>query len=916
VVVGTLGNNLRVEFKAVGDTVNLASRMEGLAEPGTTYVSGETFKLTEGLFRFEGLGEKEIKGKEEPALVYRVIAPSTRRTRFDVSAERGLTPFVGRERELELLLDALERVKEGRGQAVSIVAAAGEGKSRLLYELRKSVANEDVTFLEGKCLSYGRGVSYHPMIDILKGNFDIRERDQDESVRDKVQRGLKLLEADDAATAPYLLELLSVKESGIDLTLSPEARKDRTIQALNRLVLKGSEIRPIILSVEDLHWMDQSSEDVFRDLLEHIAGARVLLLFTYRPEYVHTWGGRSYHSQVNLNRLSNRETLTMATHILSTEAVPEDLETLILEKTEGVPFFIEEFLKSLRDLQIVEKRADTYALTKDPKDVTIPSTIQDVLMARVDALPEGAKEVLQTGAAIEREFSHELPQKVASLPEPELLTHLSTLKDAELLYERGVYPHSTYIFKHALTREVLYDSILSRRRQELHETIGRAMEDLYQDTIGEHYGILCEHFVAGENYAKGAEYARLIGKKAERDGLFVDALAYCEQGISCLEKLSTTAETQKKIIDARTILGLYVVQTGNFAQAMAVVDVIFGLALKSGNRKRISQIHTIAGAYKALVEGDIPEAVKYLTEALRVAEEIHHAPSQSWAHYYLGSALGWNCQWEESSDHFKQALNIGIAARSPRGIVTTQGTMCMCCQGSADPVYQITQAALELAEESGDIFSKVLAYTYHGWSSFWKGSLEEAVEILLAGADFCKRISAFRQDFDVHTFLGHCYIEIGDYERPKEHACKAISIAESMRYRATDIGINRITLAMAMTKAGETGIDLKPLYTCEAQNTIKRWSGLMRRNIAFILLNMDGDYMSEAESWIQRAIEADRQNRTTWDLAKDYDLYGDWYQRNGDLLRARENRNRAIEVFRKCGADGWVKRTEEKLAQS
>jgi hypothetical protein len=369
VLVGTLGNDLRVEFKAVGDTVNLASRMEGLAAPGATYVTEETFRHTEGLFRFEALGKKEVKGKEEPVNIYRVIAPSTRRTRFDVSAERGLTPFVGRERELELLLDGFKRTKTSRGQAFSIVSDAGVGKSRLLYEFRKALTSEGVSFLEGKCLSYSRSVAYHPWIDILKSNFDIGEGIGDSKIMEKVKKGLKILGADEAANLPYLLELLSIKESGIDnISLSPEARKNRIIEALKRISLKGSELRPLIMAFEDLHWMDKSSEEALKLLLDSISGARVFLIFTYRPEFVHTWGGKSYLNQVTLNRLSNRESLTMVTHHLGTDIIDSDLEELILEKTEGVPFFIEEFIKSLTDLNIIEKKDNQYRLAKDIKE--------------------------------------------------------------------------------------------------------------------------------------------------------------------------------------------------------------------------------------------------------------------------------------------------------------------------------------------------------------------------------------------------------------------------------------------------------------------------------------------------------------------------------------------------------------------
>ncbi|MBU4427018.1 MAG: AAA family ATPase, partial [Proteobacteria bacterium] len=546
VVVGTLGNNLRVDFKAVGDTVNLASRVEGLAEPGTSYVTEDTFKLTEGFFRFEALGEREVKGKEEPVKVYRVIAPSTRRTRFDVSAESGLTPLVGRERELELLIDGFERSKEGRGQAFSIVSEAGVGKSRLLYEFRKTIANEDVTFLEGKCLSYSRGVAYHPVIDVLKANFDIREDDEGLDIRKKVEKGLEVLAANEASTLSHTLELLSVRNGGIDeFSRGPEEKKDRITEAVKRITIRGSEIRPLIMAIEDLQWIDKSSEDYFRNLLESISGARIFLIFTYRPEFVHTWGGKSYHNQVNLNRLSNRESLAMVSHILGTDDLDRELEELILEKTEGVPFFIEEFIRSLKDLKVIETKDNKYHLIKDIQSLMIPSTIQDVIMARIDSLPEGAKGVLQTGAVIGRELGYDLIKRVMGLSERELLSHLSGLKDSELLYERGIYPQSTYIFKHALTQEVSYNSLLLKRRKGIHEKIGRAMEEFYQERLEEFYEILAYHYQQSDNLEKGVEYLVLATKKTADRFANQEARAFCEEALKTLDRHAATEENEK-----------------------------------------------------------------------------------------------------------------------------------------------------------------------------------------------------------------------------------------------------------------------------------------------------------------------------------------------------------------------------------
>ena len=918
VVVGALGNDLRVEFKAVGDTVNLASRMESLAEPGTTYVTEDTFKLTEGFFRFEALGEKKIKGKEEPVKVYQVIAPSTRRTRFDVSAERGLTPFVGRERELELLLDGFERVKVGKGQAFSIISEAGVGKSRLLYEFRKAVANEDVNFLEGKCLSYSRGIAYHPVIDILKSNFDIHEGEGDQEIREKVKMGLKLVGADESSTLPYLLELLSVKDSGIDqISMSPEAKKDRIIEACKKIVFKGSEVRPLIMAFEDLHWLDKSSEDVLRNHLESIPGSRVLLIFTYRPEFVHTWGAKSYHNQLTLHRLSNRESLKMVTYILGTNEIERPLEELILEKTEGVPFFIEEFIKSLRDLKIIERKENAYQLSKEIQQLAIPSTIQDVIMARVDSLPERAKEVLQTGSVIEREFSYPLINRVTDLPEKELLSFLSILKDSELLYERGIYPESNYIFKHALTREVIYNSILAKRKKKLHEQIGSAIEELHKDSLSEHYEALSEHYFLSENYLKAAEYSRLASKKVEKTASFSDAIPHAKKRVTCLERLPQTVDVQKQVIDARVILGLYLAQMIYNADAKEAIDTIIDLAIKHNDKRRLCQIYTILGVYYCFVEENYIEAFKALEKALKISEEIKDFITSVLASLWFGCLLGWNCEFEKAEQYIQRALDINLTARNLWGIAVMKSNLaCFCYHypGKMNLGFQITEEAVQTAEESGDSLSKGISFVSHGMSCYGKGLLEEAEKHLLKGLQFSERINLHSWNGIARISLGETYFEMGDFPISKEHYEKGSWVLEHNRLWPSLANLGKVGLATSKVINREKDVNLESLYALSRTNKVKAIEGRIQRHIGGILLNIDDQPLSKAEHWIQKAIESDQKNRTMFHLGKDYALYADLFKRKGDRPKAQENLGKAIEIFKECGADGWVEKYEKELS--
>jgi class 3 adenylate cyclase/tetratricopeptide (TPR) repeat protein len=919
VVVGTLGNDLRVEFKAVGDTVNLAARIEQMAEPGTTYVSDETFNLAEGLFRFESLGKRIVKGKEEPLQLYRVISPTSRKSRFEVSAEQGLSPFVGRERDLGLLMERFERSKEGRGQAVSIVSEAGIGKSRLLYEFRKLVINEEVTFLEGRCLSYSRHVSYHPVVDVLKGNFDIQDNDADQMIIQKVKKGLRTLNLDEPSTLPYLLELLSVADSGIDkIPMSPEAKKDRTIEALKRVVLQGSELRPLIMAIEDLHWIDRNSEDLMEEVLESIAGSRVFLIYTYRPEFIHTWGRRSYHSQITLNRLSDKESMGIMNHLLNTENVEQEVKDLILTKSEGIPFFTEEIIKSFMDLKIIEKTPSNCKLSKNLGNVSIPSTIHDVIMARVDHLPNGAREILRIGSAIEREFDHKVLEKVALLPERELLSHLSILKDAELLYDRGIYPHSTYIFKHALTREVVYDSILTRNKIQVHEKIGNALEALYRDKIGEHYIALITHYMAGENFRKVADYSRLASRKAEASLSLHEATNYAKSWTSALERLPLTDELQEEIIDARTSLGFYLFRMSNMAEAKEWIDPIVDTVLAKGYKHRLGQVYVILGSFKYMAEENLLESIEHLEKAIEISNETGDFVTAVYAKYMLGLVLAFNCDFEKAIPYFEILLRLSVAMEFPWRVSAMKSNLSVYgydFHGMVALGYQTSEEAVRIAEESGDIYSKAMAYASHGTSCYYKGHLQEAEQYLNTGIIFTEKIDMLAHNAMAHQWLGHVYFDLGVYQRAQDHYSRAIHVRERSRLSPSSANLNRIALMRAKLLSGEKDIDLDLVHTYARECRVKIYEGCVARYVGDMLRRLDYCHSAEAQHWIGRAIEADKRNGMKCDLGRDYALYGEFFKGKGEPSKAKEWIEKAIEMFKECGADGWACQTQEALSK-
>jgi tetratricopeptide (TPR) repeat protein len=756
-------------------------------------------------------------------------------------------------------------------------------------------------------------VAYHPVIDILKSNFDIHEGDGDFEIREKVQKGLKILGADEVSTLPYLLELLSVKDSGIDrIPISPEARKDRILEALKRTVLKGSETRPLIMAFEDLHWIDKSSEDHLKHLLESIPGARILLIFTYRPEFVHTWGGKSFHSQVTLNRLSNRESLAMVAYLLGTEDIDKDLEELILEKTEGVPFFIEELVKSLQDLKIMERKDNKYHLAKDIKEVTIPATIQDVIMARVDSLPEETKSLLQTVSAVGRESSYDLIKRITGLTEQELLSHLSVLKDSELLYERGIYPQSTYIFKHALTQEVAYNSLLLKRRKEIHEEIGEAIESLYPDRLEEHCELLAYHYGRSGNTGNAVEYLDLANQKAAKLNAMEEAKAYFYEAMELLDALPEIEENRQRRISLlvnQVEVFMLLIKISEYYDLLTRYEP---MAIELGNQALLGAFYSRVG-HSEFHLGRFDQAVKMSTKAAELCEAAGNAEDAGFAYTWLE----WSHLYRDDFDRVltvKEDLLCKMEQRFNlrwyvRGLCAA--SRAYVCLSRWDEAVEEGDKALKVAEESSDNSLVVFAAWTLSMAYTWKGDLGRAVEF---GELALQKASTPADKAWAGRGLGWALCRAGEPKRGIELLTGVLAIFPAGLWMPGVIPTTCTLgegywLAGEMDKARQTleeGLEIAERYG------VRYYAGFAQRLLGEIALKTNP---AQAAPHFEKSIAIFREIKAENELALAYAGYGRYHRQQGQIAQAREYLTKALEIFERLGTLIEPDRVREELAE-
>jgi len=575
VVVGKIGDNLRMDYTAVGDTTNLAARLLALAEPGQILVSEDIVKAVGAYFALEPLGEVSVKGKALPVRPYRVEGTRGVRSRLEAESERGLTPLVGREHEQALLRDSFAEAQEGRGQAVFVYGEAGIGKSRLLLEFRRHAETMGARWILGRCVSYGHTIAHVPVLDLMRDLFGIKEGDGMETMGEKIADGVRSAGDGVTWTAPFLRSLFSLDpEDATVKAMIPAQRKGRTTEGVRDLLLAYATERPLVLVVEDLHWIDSHSEDILRLLLDGMAAGSLMVVLTYRPGYAQTFGERTYFTRITLRALPEAQTAAMVQRALRGD-VPADACLLIARKAEGNPLFVEELAKSLVEDGALERVGEGYRLVRPLADAHIPETIQGVIMARIDRLPEASKTALQIASVIGREFTARLVERVAAL-ECEARQALGELRTVELIYEKARSPELEYMFKHALTHDVAYESLLRQSRRELHHRTGRVIEELYADRLPEFYETLAFHFTRGEAWPQAVDYLLKSALKARASFDYAEGRRLCAEATEILQRRGGAprelARAHEMLGDLESLLGRLDPANEAYEQALALQD--------------------------------------------------------------------------------------------------------------------------------------------------------------------------------------------------------------------------------------------------------------------------------------------------------------------------------------------------------
>jgi len=768
VVVGRIGDDLRMDYTAVGDTTNLAARMQQIAQPGSVVATDATHKLISAFFETLDLGEMAVKG-HAPVRAWEVLRPRQRRSRFDVSVERGLTPMVGRVHEVATLIERFGQVKAGRGQVVSISGDAGIGKSRLLLEFRRRLAEagEAVTWLEGQCISFGQSIPYLPLLDQLRENFGIEEFDGEPEIIAKIEHGMRRMGQLDPYI-PYVRYLLSVDPGDpAVVAMDAPARRKGVLEAMRALALRGASRRPIVFVFEDLHWIDASTEEYLNALMGSVAGAPIMIVLTYRVGYTPPFGNRSFYTTLTLHTLSEAEALGMAGLVLGTDQIPAELKAALLDKAEGVPLFVEEVAKTLLDLGVLRRENGGLRMVKGIGEVSVPETIHGIIMARLDRLGEDGKRTVQLASVIGRQFLQRLLERIAGLS-GKLEGLLQELKALEIIYEQGLLPEPAYIFKHAVIQDVAYGSLLKERRRELHRAVGGAIEELYPDRLADHYQELAHHFVNGEDWPKAFEYLIRTGDRAKDAFANQTALDSYAKALEVASRVSPPAPP-RRIMEIYQRRGQIWRLMSRPTDAVADLGRMLAMARNEGDRFAEAQaLVDLSLAHWIFFSAEhAPLTKTYAEDALRIGREIEDEEVVAKSLSYLGLVKQVEGDLVGGDEKLAESLRISEA----RGFKDAMAQNLTWLGAHADwrgefrKAIPLCRRAEETAQENHDGFSELIALAFRCLALIGLGEYEQGLATINDGLTKARDRESAWVIGRLTNSLGWLYQELGDFRR-------------------------------------------------------------------------------------------------------------------------------------------------------
>jgi class 3 adenylate cyclase/predicted ATPase len=882
VVVGEMGSSGRQEQLALGETPNVAVRIQGLAAPNSLVVSSATHRLIQGYFECQDLGAQTLRGVAEPLHVYQVLSESGVQSRLDIASARGLTPLVGREQEVGLLLERWAQVKEGHGQVVLLTGEGGIGKSRLVQVLKDAVANEPHTQWECRSAEYAQNTALFPLTDLFQRALHWQQNDTAEARLEKLEQELRRYRLPLAETIPMFAPLLSLplpEDRYPPLNLSPQRQRQKTLESIGAILLELAEQQPVLFILEDLHWADPTTLDWLNLLIDQTPTASMLVLLTCRPHFQPAWHHRSYITEMTLNHLSHTQVEQLVNRMTDGKTFPQEVLAQIVEKTDGVPLFVEECTKSLLESGQLRAVDGHYELVGAFSTVTIPATLQDSLMARLDRLMT-AKVIAQLGAVIGRQFAYELLHAVSQLDTTTLQRELGRLVEAELVYQRGVPPQATYVFKHALIQDAAYQSLLKSTRQQYHQRVAQVLEAQFPEIAEMQPELLAQHYTEAGLTGQAVTYWYKAGQRASERSAHIEAIAQLRQGLELLKTVPKTSERTRREVDMLIALGASLLPVQGYAASEVGETYTRArhLCQRLEDPYRLFPIlRGLWGYYVARAE--LQTAYALGEQLLSIAQQVRDASMMCAGHRALGTVLYNLGTIVEAHTHFTQGLALYDLQQHRASTFLygeDSGVMCHILAtralwhlGYPDQALAQSHEAVTLAQQRGHPFS-----------------LSQALSIAAQFHRFCRDVCAAQEcaDASIHLALeqgfphqtargavlrGWALAQQGQGQEGIEQIHQGLTA-----YRATGAELGRpywlalLAEAYGTTGEPETGLTVLTEALTHVDTTGERWyEPELHRLKGELLLQQSSDHHAEAESCFHHALEIARSQQ-----AKSFEL--------------------------------------------